>query len=68
MSVCSYYVALSGISTIGIILGGWASNNKYALLGGMRSAAQMISYEVPLVISVIGVIMMTGSLNLHTHR
>jgi NADH-quinone oxidoreductase subunit H len=59
-----YYVALSGISTIGIILGGWASNNKYALLGGMRSAAQMISYEVPLVISVIGVIMMTSSLNL----
>ena len=58
-----YYVALSGISTIGIILGGWASNNKYALLGGMRSAAQMISYEIPLVISVIGVIMMTGSLN-----
>lgn len=61
-----FYVALTGISTIGIILGGWASNNKYALLGGMRSAAQMISYEVPLVISVIGVIMMTGSLNLHT--
>jgi NADH-quinone oxidoreductase subunit H len=60
-----YYVALSGISTIGIVLGGWASNNKYALLGGMRSAAQMISYEIPLVISVIGVIMMTGSLNLN---
>lgn len=59
-----YYVALSGISTIGIVLGGWASNNKYALLGGMRSAAQMISYEVPLVISTVGVIMMTGSLNL----
>jgi NADH-quinone oxidoreductase subunit H len=59
-----YYVALSGISTIGIILAGWASNNKYALLGGMRSAAQMISYEIPLVISVIGVIMMSSSLNL----
>ncbi|MDB5053337.1 MAG: NADH:ubiquinone oxidoreductase subunit [Bacilli bacterium] len=60
-----YYVALSGISTIGIVLGGWASNNKYALLGGMRSAAQMISYEVPLVISIIGIVMMTGSMNLH---
>src|SRR5690606_1346614 len=59
-----YYAALSSISTIGIVLGGWASNNKYSLLGGMRSAAQMISYEIPLVISVIGVIMMTGSLNL----
>ena len=59
-----YYVALSGISTIAIVVGGWASNNKYALLGGMRSAAQMISYEVPLVISVVGVVMTTGSLNL----
>ncbi|MFD0871851.1 NADH-quinone oxidoreductase subunit H [Chlamydia abortus] len=61
-----YYVALSGISTIGIILGGWASNNKYALLGGMRSAAQMISYEIPLVISVVGVIMLSGSMQLTT--
>lgn len=61
-----YYIALSGISTIGIVLGGWASNNKYALLGGMRSAAQMISYEIPLVISVIGVILLSGSLNLKT--
>ncbi|GMK38214.1 NADH-quinone oxidoreductase subunit H [Paenibacillus sp. CCS19] len=59
-----YYVALSGISTLAIVLGGWASNNKYALLGGMRSAAQMISYEVPLVISVTGVILMSGTLNL----
>lgn len=61
-----YYVALSGITTLAIILGGWASNNKYALLGGMRSAAQMISYEVPLVISVVGVIMLSGSMNLRT--
>jgi NADH-quinone oxidoreductase subunit H len=59
-----YYIALSTITTIGIVMGGWASNNKYALLGGMRSAAQMISYEVPLVMSVIGVIMLSGSLNL----
>jgi NADH-quinone oxidoreductase subunit H len=61
-----YYVALSGISTIGIILGGWASNNKYALLGGMRSAAQMISYEIPLVLSVIGTVMLSGSMSLKT--
>jgi NADH-quinone oxidoreductase subunit H len=59
-----YYIAISGISTIGVLMGGWASNNKYALLGGMRSAAQMISYEIPLVMSVIGVILLTGSLNL----
>ncbi|MGC4377390.1 NADH-quinone oxidoreductase subunit NuoH [Fictibacillus sp. Mic-4] len=59
-----YYIAVSGISAIGMLLGGWASNNKYSLLGGMRSAAQMISYEIPLVMSVIGVILFTGSLNL----
>jgi len=59
-----YALALSGISTVGIILGGWASNNKYALIGGMRSAAQMISYEIPIIISVVGVVMMTGSMNI----
>ncbi len=59
-----YYVAVSGITTVGIVAGGWASNNKYALMGGMRAAAQMISYEIPLVMSVIGVILLSGSLNL----
>lgn len=59
-----YFLAISGLTTIGIFMGGWASNNKYALMGGMRSAAQMISYEIPLVISVVGVIMLSGSLNL----
>ncbi|MBG9800558.1 NADH-quinone oxidoreductase subunit NuoH [Brevibacillus laterosporus] len=59
-----YYIALSGITVMGVITAGWASNNKYSLLGGMRSAAQMISYEVPLVMSVVGVVLMTGSLNL----
>ncbi|WP_153126341.1 NADH-quinone oxidoreductase subunit NuoH [Peribacillus tepidiphilus] len=60
-----YYIAVSGITTIGVVTGGWASNNKYALLGGMRAAAQMISYEIPLVMSVIGVILVSGSLNLN---
>ncbi|MEX2105121.1 MAG: NADH-quinone oxidoreductase subunit NuoH [Bacilli bacterium] len=59
-----YYIAISGITTLGILAGGWASNNKYALLGAMRSAAQMISYEIPLVMSVIGVILLSGSLSL----
>ncbi|PTM56745.1 NADH-quinone oxidoreductase subunit NuoH [Desmospora activa] len=59
-----YYLALSSITTIGMLAGGWASNNKYALLGSMRSAAQMISYEIPLVMSVVGVIMAAGTLNL----
>lgn len=59
-----YYIAISGISTVGVLAGAWASNNKYSLLGGMRAAAQMISYEIPLVMSVVGVILLTGSLNL----
>lgn len=59
-----YYIAISGITVLGIVTGGWASNNKWALIGAMRSAAQMISYEIPLVMSVVGVILMTGSLNL----
>ncbi|WP_174734268.1 NADH-quinone oxidoreductase subunit NuoH [Mesobacillus harenae] len=60
-----YYIAISGLTTIGIVTGGWASNNKYALLGGMRAAAQMVSYEIPLVMSVVGVILLAGSLNLN---
>ncbi|WP_054951196.1 NADH-quinone oxidoreductase subunit NuoH [Numidum massiliense] len=59
-----YYFALTGITVIGMLSGGWASNNNYALLGAMRSAAQMISYEIPLILSVVGIIMATGSLNL----
>lgn len=59
-----YYIAISGITVLAVLTGGWASNNKYALLGGMRSAAQMISYEIPLVLSVVGVILLTGSINL----
>ncbi|WP_096156371.1 MULTISPECIES: NADH-quinone oxidoreductase subunit NuoH [Bacillus] len=60
-----YYIAISGLTTVGVVTAGWASNNKYSLLGGMRAAAQMISYEVPLVMSVIGVVLLTGSLNLN---
>ncbi len=60
-----YYVAISGMTVFGILLGGWASNNKYSLLGGARATAQMISYEIPLVMSVLGVILLAGSLNLN---
>lgn len=59
-----YYISVAGITTLGVITGGWASNNKYALMGAMRSVAQMISYEIPLIMSLVGVILMTGSLNL----
>ncbi|CAM3838755.1 NADH-quinone oxidoreductase subunit NuoH [Mesobacillus zeae] len=60
-----YYIAISGLSTVGVVTASWASNNKYSLLGGMRAAAQMISYEIPLVMSVLGVILLSGSLNLN---
>jgi NADH-quinone oxidoreductase subunit H len=55
-----YYVALSSIDVIGVFMAGWGSNNKYALIGGLRSTAQMISYELPLILSVVGVIVLTS--------
>ena len=57
-----YYVALSSIDVIGVFMAGWGSNNKYALIGGLRSAAQMISYELPLVLSIAPVVMLTSVL------
>lgn len=60
-----YYVAISGITTVGVLTAGWASNNKYSLIGGLRAAAQMISYEIPLVMSLVGIVLLTGSLNLN---
>ncbi len=59
-----YIMAISGLGIYGIILGGWASNSKYAMLGGLRSTAQMISYEVALSFAAIGVVMMSNSLSL----
>lgn len=59
-----YYIALSSISVIGVVLGAWASNNKYSIIGGLRSAAQLISYEIPLALSILGVILMAGSMNI----
>jgi NADH-quinone oxidoreductase subunit H len=56
------YVALSSLDVIGVFMAGWGSNSKYALIGGLRSAAQMISYELPLVLSLVGVIMLTSVL------
>ncbi len=59
-----YIFAVVSIGVYGIMIGGWASNNKYSLLGGIRSSAQMISYELTIGLSLIGVIMMTGSLSM----
>src|SRR3989454_7219397 len=57
-----YYVAMSSIDIVGIVMSGWSSNNKYSLIGGLRGAAQMISYELPLVLSLVGVVMLTSVL------
>ncbi|MCA9263666.1 MAG: NADH-quinone oxidoreductase subunit NuoH [Planctomycetales bacterium] len=59
-----YVFALSSVAVYGVILGGWASNNKYSFLGGLRSSAQMIAYELPLGLGILGVIAATGSLRL----
>ena len=59
-----YVVAIASLSTIGIIMAGWASNNKYSLFGGMRSAAQIVSYEIPTLMTMLVPVMIVGSLSL----
>ncbi len=59
-----YIFALTGIGVYGIVLGSWASNSKYPLIGGLRSAAQLISYELSLGLSLLGVVMLSGTLSL----
>lgn len=56
-----FLVAITGFTTLAILLGGWSSRNKYALVGGLRAAAQMISYEVPMILSLVVVAMIVGS-------
>jgi NADH-quinone oxidoreductase subunit H len=58
-----YVFAVSSLEVYGVIMGGWASNSKYPFLGSLRSAAQMISYEVSIGLIIIGIIISTGSLN-----
>jgi NADH-quinone oxidoreductase subunit H len=60
-----WFLANSSLGAYSIILGGWASNNKYSLLGSMRGAAQMISYEVFMGLSMMGVVLLSGSFSLH---
>ncbi|MBI2710423.1 MAG: NADH-quinone oxidoreductase subunit H [Actinobacteria bacterium] len=59
-----YALAVSSISVIGVLIAGWASANKYSLLGGLRAAGQLIAYELPMVLAVIGVVIQAGTLNL----
>lgn len=59
-----YFISLGSLSTIAILMAGWSSNNKWSLMGAMRAVAQMISYEIPLAFSLLGIIMIAGSLRM----
>ena len=59
-----YVLAITGLAVIGLLTAGWASNNKYSLIGGLRSAAQVVSYEIPLLIVILGVVVMAGSIKM----
>jgi NADH-quinone oxidoreductase subunit H len=61
-----YFFAVGGMTVVGLLMGGWASFNKYSLLGGLRSAAQIISYEIPLTLSVVGLVILAGTMSLNT--
>ena len=60
-----YVVAISSLSVVGIYMAGWASNNKYSLISALRTIAQMVSYELPIVLSILGVVLMAGSLSMN---
>lgn len=60
-----YIVALQGLSIVGFMMAGWGSDNKYALIGGARAVAQLISYEIPLILSVLAVAMVSGTLDIN---
>ncbi len=59
-----YILSIAGLSVYGVILGGWASNSKFSLMGGLRASAQIISYELTLILTILAVIALSGSLNL----
>jgi NADH-quinone oxidoreductase subunit H len=61
-----YFFAVGGMTVVGLLMGGWSSFNKYSLLGGLRSAAQIISYEIPLTLSVVGLVILAGTMSLNT--
>ena len=60
-----YFFAIGGLSVVGLLMAGWSSYNKYSLLGGLRAAAQVISYEIPLVLSVVGLILLAGTMSVN---
>ena len=60
-----YFFAVGGLTVVGLLMAGWSSFNKYSLLGGLRSAAQVISYEIPLTLSVVGLLILAGTMSLN---
>ena len=60
-----YFFAVSGLAVVGLLMAGWSSYNKYSLLGGLRAAAQIVSYEIPLTLSVVGLLLLAGTMSLN---
>ena len=60
-----YFFAVSGLAVVGLLMAGWSSYNKYSLLGGLRAAAQVVSYEIPLTLSVVGLLLLAGTMSLN---
>src|SRR3954469_928276 len=60
-----YFFAMGGLTVVGLLMAGWSSFNKYSLLGGLRSAAQIVSYEIPLTLSVVGLLILAGTMSLN---
>jgi NADH-quinone oxidoreductase subunit H len=60
-----YVFGIGGLTVVGLLMAGWSSFNKYSLLGGLRSAAQVVSYEIPLTLSVVGLLLLTGTMSLN---